>query len=259
MQRQAQIDVQPFVGEAADALGDARRGDGDVPHAQAPHLRLEEHAHGFDDVLVIEKRLAHAHEDDVVDVVPDVGLHGREMRDDLAGAEVALEALLPRGAKFAAQRTADLRGDAGRVMVAVVHQHRLDVLAVVEPPQVLARAVGGRLPLAQLRQPDLQQLGQTLAQRFGQIGHGPEVEDFLLVDPLAQLVGRVTRHVQLFLHETLPVGQRHLEGVPFRRFFGRVRHVQFVVFHCSFPFPFHESRALPPAAKRRPAFRLRKA
>ena len=166
VERQTQVDAQPLVGETADAVGDAAGRNRHVAHGKASHLRLKEHLHGAEDVVGIEERLAHAHEDDVVDVMPHVGFHGRKVGDDLAGREVTREALLSRGAKAAAQRAADLRGDAGGEVIAVIHQHGFDELAVVEPPQVFARAVLRHLHLRQTRQADVDQLRQLRAQRF---------------------------------------------------------------------------------------------
>ena len=105
-----------------------------MAHAQTAHFGLKEHSHGADDVIVSEQRLSHAHEDHIVDVGAEIGFHGGEMRDNFAGCQIAGKSLLPRGAEGAAKGAAHLRRNAGRIVVAVVHQNRLDVLSVRQSP-----------------------------------------------------------------------------------------------------------------------------
>jgi hypothetical protein len=59
--------------------------------------------------------------------------------DDLAGGQVALETALPGGAEAARHRASGLRADADGRTVVVVHQHGLDVRAVVQAPEPLDR------------------------------------------------------------------------------------------------------------------------
>ena len=97
-------------------------------------------ARGLDDVLEVQHRLAHAHEDAVVD-----GLDAAEVQrlvEDLGGGEVAPEAHRAGRAERAGERAAGLGGDADRAApVAVAHQHRLDRVAVVGAEERLDRPV----------------------------------------------------------------------------------------------------------------------
>ena len=88
------------------------------------------------------ERLAHAHEHKVAQSRPPFGperpLRVEHLGDDLAGAQVAREPHLPRGAEHAAHRAARLRAQAGGVAARVGHENRLDGLAVGEAQQELA-------------------------------------------------------------------------------------------------------------------------
>ena len=66
--------------------------------------------------------------------------HGdRDLLDDLARREVALEPGLPGGAELARHGATGLGGDADRHPVGVAHQDGLDPGVVAERPQPLCR------------------------------------------------------------------------------------------------------------------------
>ena len=65
-----------------------------------------------------------------------------QLADDLAGREVAVEALLAGRAERAVERAARLRRDAQRAAVVLGDVDRLDRVAVADVEQPLARAVG---------------------------------------------------------------------------------------------------------------------
>ena len=91
----------------------------------------------------VQHRLAHAHEDEVVDRLdpPEV----KRLVEDLARAQVAAEPHLAGRAERARERAAGLRRDADRAAaVAVAHQHSLDRVVVLRCEQHLQRAVAGQ-------------------------------------------------------------------------------------------------------------------
>src|SRR5436853_6037602 len=62
-----------------------------------------------------------------------------DLIDDLADGEIAHETHLAGGAERAGHRAAGLRREADRVARAVMrHEHRLDVMTVVQPKERLA-------------------------------------------------------------------------------------------------------------------------
>ena len=60
-------------------------------------------------------------------------LQPEHLLDDLAGRQIALDAVQAAGAEDAAHAAADLRADANRPPVLVAHQHALDLSAIGEP------------------------------------------------------------------------------------------------------------------------------
>ena len=70
---------------------------------------MAEDGRRLDDVVVVEERLADAHEDDAADgSVFGLFPHREDLADDLRRREVALEAQRAGGAERARQRAADL-------------------------------------------------------------------------------------------------------------------------------------------------------
>ena len=92
--------------------------------------------------VVVGQRLTHAHQDDVGDALigrSQLASIEEHLGDDLTRRQVALEAALTGGAERTAHRAAGLGADAQRVAVRVVHEHRLDLSAVRQREEHLAR------------------------------------------------------------------------------------------------------------------------
>jgi hypothetical protein len=129
--------IQPTVEIAVRRLRDAQVGQA---------LAGREH------VVEVHHRLAHAHEDGVVDVVEAPEVQG--LVEDLARGQVAPELHLPGGAEAAGQRAARLRREAQRApVVAVAHEDGLTGPPVVCAEERLDRAVArvGPRPRASVR------------------------------------------------------------------------------------------------------------
>ena len=94
------------------------------------------------------QRLAHAHEDEVAKrraVCAQRALGEEDLGDDFAGAQMADESHLPRGAKHAAHRATSLRAHTNGVAARVAHDDGLDGLRIVEAEEKFAReSVGTR-------------------------------------------------------------------------------------------------------------------
>jgi len=111
-----QLGTQLFrlLGEALDSGDDARGGDG---HALGAEAGLEdEQADGRHEVVVVEERLSHPHEDQVDSVAADFDFvtveDGDDLAGDFAGGEVALEAEFGGETELTVDSAADLAGDA---------------------------------------------------------------------------------------------------------------------------------------------------
>src|SRR5207249_806554 len=179
-----------FGSEAADLGNDSGRGDGDGARADAGARGMAEDACRADDLVVIEERLAHPHEDRASHRPVRLAAHREHLPDDLGGVEVAAEAELTGGAESAGERAARLGRDADDVLLllACVRAHvrawglagdgdadGLDSRAVPQLEEVLEKAV--RSPLARR---DAQRLGGGLQlDAFDQLAadstHGAEV------------------------------------------------------------------------------------
>ena len=91
MQRDAELELPPLAGEAVDARHDAAGRDRDPPRADAEAVRrrVVHPARGRERGVVVEERLADAHEDDVVRAPPEEARRARRLRGDLARREAA--------------------------------------------------------------------------------------------------------------------------------------------------------------------------
>jgi hypothetical protein len=90
---------------------------------------IREPARSGEHGVVVEERLAHPHEHEVVDRLDAAEV--QHLVEDLPRGQVAAEAHRARGAEGAGEGAAGLRGDAHRpAAVAVPHQHGLDRMAV---------------------------------------------------------------------------------------------------------------------------------
>ena len=121
LREMASFGADGFRSEAQDAGHDAGGGDGHARFGDADFV--DEQADGVHEGVVVEEGLAHAHEDEVDAVAPDLDLMALEDGDDLSGdfsgGEVADDAELRGEAELAVDRAADLAGDAdGGVVVA---------------------------------------------------------------------------------------------------------------------------------------------
>ena len=151
MQRHGQIDVQIGRRHRINARNDPHRRHGDLPPAQRPHRLAGHPPRGFEDVLQIQHRLAHAHEHDGLQPPPGtrrLAAQMQELLDHFAGGEVSFKASLRGGAEIAAHHAPDLRRHASRNPVFLVgwHDHGFDGPPITEFQQQLDRPVGRLLP-----------------------------------------------------------------------------------------------------------------
>ncbi len=148
-------DFGGFLGESFDAGNDAGGGDGHALRAEADFF--DQQSHRGHEVVVVEERLAHAHEDQIHAIAAHADAVAVEDGDDLAGdfarGEVALQAKLRGQAELAVDRAADLAGDADG---GPTRFHRMSSVPVA------AAGWGSRLPT----------LFANAAERMGHAGVG---------------------------------------------------------------------------------------
>ena len=143
--------------------------------------------------------------------VAQFALREPNLPDDLGGTQIAVEALLSRGAKTAVHRAADLTRNAQRAAVGLGYIDRLDALDLVHAQQPLARAVRGGLLLDDLRDGDFRRVGELRAKLLGEVGHFGEIRGAAAVDPLHQLTGAERLRGERLRDERLELGARHAE------------------------------------------------
>src|SRR5271165_730224 len=101
-----------LAGEPIDLIDEPDGRDGDVTMTQAEAVRIVKQRDGLHHRIVIVKRLAHSHEDDVGDPFLMLGQPAREeprLIEDLAGRKISIEATLPGRAEGTGERAAGLR------------------------------------------------------------------------------------------------------------------------------------------------------
>ena len=146
-----------------------------MPLSDVNSLRAADKVQEFQHVVVVVERLARAHQHDIRDFFAAVLLHEQDLVQDLTGGKIALFAIQTGRAEFAAHAAADLRGNADRNAVLVVHEDGLHAVAVAHSPQILYRAVDPADLLAR------------------DLGNG---QDEVLREPRAQLLGEIAHLVE---------------------------------------------------------------
>ena len=121
-------------------------------------------------VVEVDERLAHPHEDAVVDRLEPPEME--RLVEDLRRCQVAAELHRPGGAERAGERATRLRRDADRASsVAVAHQHRLDRVAVVRAEERLDGAVARLLLPGHGEGRERDAVGKRIAEHGGHVRH----------------------------------------------------------------------------------------
>jgi hypothetical protein len=167
VERERKPNRRALLGHPLDPGDPADRRDADVRVRDAD---VREALAGGEDVVEVHERLAHAHEDGVVQrlLSPEV----ERLIQDLRRGQVAAEAHRAGRAERAGQRAARLTRHAQRAAaIAVTHQHGLDRAAVVRLEEPLLGAVRGErlVDVAKRREGDLP--GEPLAQVAWEVRH----------------------------------------------------------------------------------------
>jgi len=149
MQAHGQIVRLAFIGETADARDDADGADGDSARAEIHAARVGQSPQRLHRRLVVVQRLAHPHEHEIPQSVAllraQPALGDQHLRHDFPGPQMPHKAHLARGAKDATHGAAGLGAQAGGVAPGIAHDHRLNLLAVVEAKEeLLGEAIAAR-------------------------------------------------------------------------------------------------------------------
>ena len=209
-----------LVEETLQAGDEAHGGDGDALGTPAKAPVGGEHLSGGEYGVEVVHRLAHAHEDHVGQLVA-LG-DGEELVEDVAGRERAMEALLTGDTEAAPHLASHLAGDAESGAVVLGNEDRLDVVSVEDGEEVFLGAVARDLASHGCIAADTGYLVEACPLDQGEVGHAVDAVDALLVEPVAELLGREAG-------ETLGGA----EFLQLRQ--GHAQQVYLLSFHC-FPF-----------------------
>ncbi len=157
--------------DLVDEAGQARHpADGRDRRTAVRDPDLRQPSRGGEHLVVVQERLAHAHEDEMVDRLDPAEVE--HLVEDLGRAQVAAEAHRTGGAEGARERAPGLGRDAHRAAsVAVAHQHCFDRMTVPGAEERLDGAVPclGLVLDGQGRERD--RLPELLAQRTRKVRH----------------------------------------------------------------------------------------
>ena len=196
-------DLQGKIGELANLRDESARGDGDVTCAKADAPRGVDDAKGAREVFKVGQRLAHAHENDILNAFAGEGLGLEDLIDDFAGVEVTGPAVESAGAKFTSVSATDLAGDAEGAATGGFakfgrggrDENGFDETSVVELIKEFAGGVVGTGFKNDGRAVETKAGGEFAAQRDGKIGHSFQGDDAFGVDPIENLCGAKRRFV----------------------------------------------------------------
>src|ERR1700682_6834988 len=117
MERDSETNLQRFVGKLPNLRRKPAGREGDVARADAESPRRVDDLNGAKQVVEVGERFAHAHENDIVDLVATGAFDRGDLIDNFVCAQIARESLHTACATRAAVGTTDLRGDANSAPV----------------------------------------------------------------------------------------------------------------------------------------------
>ncbi len=186
VKRDGEVVGPVFRCEAQDTWHDADGGDADLGGAEIDAAGVGDHGQRLHDGVVIVKRLAHAHEDEIAQSLA-TGSEGAarvmNLCDDFTGPQMPHKAHLARGTKNTAHGAAGLGADAGRVAPGVAHDDGLDLLAIRELEEcflsqsIAAGDVGGDTGRIEREGAVAKAGGQPALKRRREVGACPWVWD----------------------------------------------------------------------------------
>lgn len=200
MQGNGKRELLGDVGKFPNTGNNAAGRDGEVTGADTDAVGVVEDSQRLENLVVVGKRLALAHEDNARDALAKVVGYMKYLVDDLLSGQRALEAVETGSAKGAAHATASLGGNADGKLVTTGHTDSLDGNAVVVLEQILARAIFGYLLGELRRRVEGKGLFKLLAKSLGKVGHIVKRTNVLLKDPFDELL-RAEGWLAKFGHE----------------------------------------------------------
>lgn len=200
MQGNGKRELLGDVGKFANTGNNAAGRDGEVTSADTDAIGVVEDSQCLENLVVVGKRLALAHEDNARGALAKVVGYMKYLINDLLSGQRALEAVETGSAKSTAHATASLSRNTDGEFIAARHANGLDGNAVVVLEQIFARAVFGNLLGKLRRSVEGKGLFKLLAESLGKVGHVIKRTNVLLKDPFDELLGAESGLAE-FCHE----------------------------------------------------------
>src|SRR5450756_681573 len=141
VQGNRQVDLPVFGTKTFNTRNNTARGNRDASLSQIEAIFVVQQQNGLLDIVVVEKRLPHAHKDDVGDLFSfgfQLAGKGQHLFSDLRRREDSLETQVPSSAERTINLAASLGGDAHRTTaVSVLDKNALYGEVVMSEEQVL--------------------------------------------------------------------------------------------------------------------------
>ena len=130
VKRNGKRQLELLFGKQLDLIDKAACRKADVPHADVHPVRAVDKLQKAHDRIKVIQRLADAHEHDIGNRKSGIDLTEQHLIEKLRGSEPSHKAAQRRRAEFAAHQAADLRRDADRISVVILHDDGLDAVAI---------------------------------------------------------------------------------------------------------------------------------
>ena len=191
VKREGQLEFYFVIAELMDHFRDARGRDGDAAGAHGQSVGRGDAFDGFEDVLIVQQGLAHAHEDDIGELLFVYPLALLVDEDDfvvdLGVVEIAFAFHVPCGTEFTTERATYLRGNAGSFSFIGGDEDAFDEVRVSGAETTFDGAVGGVLGGVDGESGEVEGIGETGAEVFAEIGHVLEAAGMFLPQPFPDL------------------------------------------------------------------------
>ena len=141
MQAECQCDPVVFIRQLPDLRHQTAGRDRDVPSRDMESVFIRDHADETGELIVVVKRFAGAHDDDVIDPGTGRTLDLVDLSEHLSARQIPCEAVERRCTELAAHAAADLGGDTDTVPVLVLHPDGLDDMSVLHTEDKFLRTI----------------------------------------------------------------------------------------------------------------------
>ena len=189
VQRDGERELLGNICKLANSRDNAAGGNGKVTCSDADAVGVVEDAQRLENLVVVGKRLALAHEHDTRCALAKVVGDMEHLVNDLLCSQRTLKAVQAGSAKCTSHAAAGLGGYANGELIATGHADGLDGNAVMILEQVFTGAVFGDLLGELVRRVKGKCLFELLSEGFRKVGHIVKRTNVLLKNPFNELFG----------------------------------------------------------------------